>query len=374
MPPTFRRIEAVEKAQGAHSILYVEKNLENNLLTPENIQNIFEQLETHIVPKEEEIFALLPKVINPDQRVQVLLTNLGSYQGYRFDGHFNPFDQMKEEIAWSENQQHSNEANIIYIDPTNARSLSSILAVIAHELQHLLAHHAYPGSVPLEQDSWLSETQAEAAMLFTGFFDDQNKMPYFSTHTNELPLVSKTYVQYGPQILFASFLIDSFDPHGGFSLLLKQRQIGREAVETLVEKLSSRVIPFDVIFSNFISYIFETSEKSFTLPVKWHRKDEGKGIVIPKLKRVGTVEKFPFRAKSKIAPYGFALFDTPVGLPADAEVILKPLNFKAHRVCQEKGKLLWKPLRNALAVYFVGCEYKSKEDIIDFEISVHEKP
>src|SRR3990167_4713362 len=66
MPPTFRRIEAVEKAQGAHSILYVEKNLENNLLTPENIQNIFEQLETHIVPKEEEIFALLPKVINPD--------------------------------------------------------------------------------------------------------------------------------------------------------------------------------------------------------------------------------------------------------------------------------------------------------------------
>ena len=256
-----------------------------------------------IVPLQEKIFGPLPRKISADDRVIVLFADLGQFREIQFDGFYNSFDQLTEAEAFAKYKQHSNEANIIYMNGLRGNETYTT-GVVAHELQHLLA----AGSVELSSENWLSEMLAEGAMLLSGFFTDQEHVNRFVADTAKVPLVTPTYVHYGPQLLFSSFLLDSLSLRDGTAIgrLNAIQADGRKAVEQVFEQESKTRLSFDVIFSNFISYVFFHSQHGSSLPTAWNHRA---GIRIPKIQPYFTFTDPSGEFAGTLAPYSFAVID-----------------------------------------------------------------
>lgn len=392
MPPAFRRTEATVRAVGPRSYIFVENALWETNITPDFVARLHHRLEreaprgalkqTGIIPLEEEIFAPLPKKIRNDERLIVLFADLGQYKEHQFDGFFNAFDQMKEETAWKEYEQHSNEANIIYINGLRGTE-EYTTGVIAHELQHLLAHHATEDSASFDQDPWLSETLAEGAMLVTGYYTDQGHVNRFAQNPGVQPLVSQSYVHYGPQLLFASYLVDSVRSDGsalGFLTRLKKR--GREAIEFLFRSKTNFPLNFDAIFSNFLTYVFQASGTQEKLPSAWTHHGSN-GILVPQIRPVARIERFPAELRQSVLPYSFVSIDLAQEIPSSAVVEVEvlprgvdtPVDQPVEPNCANTASVLWKPMGpKRIAVYAVGCEYRGPKDVVDFRLSILTKP
>ena len=381
MPPAFRKANATLRASGSRSLIYVEEQLWNSNVTEKFVSQLSKNLETNakpgsyfpdrgIVPLQEEVFAPLPTVINPDPRVIVLFADLGQYKNYKFDGFFNAFDQMKELDAWSLHQQHSNEANIIYINGIR-ESEAYTEGVIAHELQHLLAHHARPSNTP--QELWLSEAIAEGAMLLTGHYTDQGHVDRYLENPAAHSLVSQTYVQYGPQLLFASFLIDSLKRAGGLGHLTRTNLTGKEAVTDLFRsRTGGAPQSFDAIYSLFLTYISDSMLSKIKLPAAWNHSEET-GLILKNARSYGQIT-VPGTVEGKLVPYSFAPYTLEKNLGEQANVQVTVIS--AQGSCANgNGKALWKPLTpKMIAIYAVGCDQNSKEDTIQFRLTISEQP
>ena len=383
MPPGFRRAEATLRVVGKRSLIYVEDSLWQTQIQPDYAERLNELLENTmpagslatnqgLVSFEENLFGSLPKRINPDDRLIVLFANLGQYKDHQFDGFFNAYDQQTEAEARLEGQ-HSNESNIIYINGFRG-SETYTNGVIAHELQHLLE-----SSQDKEEtaDSWLSETIAEGAMLVTGHFADQLHVNRFAKSSGEFPLVSSSYVSYGPQILFASFLLDFAEQREDSLRLLSNRTVGgRQAVEQLFERVIGTPQSFDAIFSSFLSYLFTASSEKLSLPLAWKRP-EGLGLSLPTFTPAGTINTIPGSFEGKLFPYSFVVIDLAEELSpsAQVEVRLLPADPGSKSICGRTASVLWKPVtKKRVAVYSVGCEPKSKQDFLHFRLTILDKP
>lgn len=392
MPPAFRRTEATVRAVGPRSYIFVENELWEKTIQPGFVDRLHRQLEWKaptgaidpdlgIVPLEEKVFAPLPKKMRDDERLIVLFAELGKYKDHEFDGFFNVFDQMTEERAWREFEQHSNQANIIYINGMRGTE-EYTTGVIAHELQHLLAHHAASPTGEFAQDSWLSETLAEGAMLLSGLFTDQGHVNRFAKETGKFPLVSKSYVQYGPQLLFSSFLIDAVKGDGSsLGFLTRLEKKGREAVEFLFRKELDAPLGFDAVFSNFLTYIFEYSGGRSRLPGSWGRRQGG--LVVPEIEPFARIDQFPAQLTGQLFPYSFVAIDLAQELPPSSLVIVEPIQSVVDspidrppaRSCANSASTLWKPVSaKRIAVYAVGCEPGGAKDIVHFRLRVLDKP
>lgn len=379
MPPGFRRATATLQAVGDRSLVYVEDKLWHSNITPSIVGNLFHRLEVSapegafindkgIVEIEEAVFGPLPTKMNPDPRVIVLFADLGKFKNYEFDGFFNVFDQMLEKEAWEKHQQHSNEANIIYINGLRSNETYT-QGVIAHELQHLLAHHNRDESEE-GPDAWLSESIAEGAMLLTGYYTDQGHVNRYAQHPWMFPLVSQSYVQYGPQILFASYLFDQLKQPKLFAKLGQIPQPSKQAVELVVEEALGIPQNFNAIFSQFLSYVFGTAARKDKIPSGW-RHYENTGLTIPEFGFAATAEKIPFDFEGSVMPYAFAPIKLPHALPENA--IVQVGLGQASESCKKNGSALWKPLAsNVLAVYVVGCTADKPSDAVKFRLSIFE--
>lgn len=387
MPPGSRKISATLQANGPRSYIFIENNVQ---IDPQYISGLSKNLETDglpqaafpklgIIPMQERVFSPLPKRMRPDDRLIVLFANLGKYKNYEFDGFFNAFDQMTEADAQKEGQ-HSNEANIIYLNGFR-QTAEYTTGVISHELQHLLASNA-TNDFNFSQDIWLSETLAEGAMLLAGYFTDQGHLNRFTENTWQHPLVSHSYVQYGPQLLFSSFLIDSITQGwSALSFLTKLNLKGRDAVESLYRQKTNTPLSFDAIFSNFVSYVFENSNSMTSLPYSWQRP-AGSGLAIGPIKPLAKIDAFPAQLDGTLAPYSFVAIDLASALPPNSlvkvELLPPPLGISdenARQVCGISSTILWKPVTpRRIAVYAVGCEYQSKADLVNFRLKVLDRP
>lgn len=388
MPPGFRKTKAVLRAANARSYVFVEEKYWPAAISPDFVEKVSARLEkesapnaiqpaTGIIPFEETTFAPLSSKINPDERLIILFADLGKYKNYEFDGFFNVYDQMKEKDAWSQYAQHSNEANLIYINGPR-QSMDYTLGIIAHELHHLLAIHAVPGVEEFQQDSWLSETLAEGAMLLNGYFTDQKLVDRYAENTAKASLVSDSYVQYGPQLLFSSFLIDTLGRHGGIGELTRSGLKGNDAVEALFQNRTGAPISFDAIFSNFITYVFQASLHQEKLPSTWNRQGFT-GILIPQIQNNATIDTLPASKEGELLPYSFATYALKEELPEDSlvkvELLSKDSKTKMSDSCASNATILWKPLTSkALAVYAIGCEQKNADDKIPYRLSIFGKP
>jgi len=376
MPPASRQATATLRATGDRSLVYVENKFWKSQIQPEFIKRLHQRLEQltppgsifpnqGIVEIEENLFAPLPRIISTDERVIVLFADLGKYKNFEFDGFFNAFDQIPDEMSRTDGQR-SNESNLIYINGFRQNEDYTI-GVIAHELQHLLHHHVGPKE---GQDLWLSETLAEAAMLLTGYDTDQEHANRYAKEPYKTSLVSHTYVQYGPQLLFSAFLLDSMpNKKIGLQHLMRSAKGGREAVEGLFHKDGARPINFDLVYSNFLNYLFDREGKKvpYTLPHS--------DLTIPKFASQFKIESFPAKVTGTLMPYTFALVDLPKALPADSLIKLNRLTDENSKACGLESILLWKPVGpTKLAIYSVGCEQTGKFDAVKFQLQILSAP
>jgi hypothetical protein len=212
-PPAFRRIPAICKVATDASYVFVEqKLLENGKVTSEQVENLDRVMHhqtpaASIAPDEGILdieFSRLgapPDSLDGDPRVFFLVMHMKPFRNFSFDGYFNAFDQLTEEEAWSQYQQHSNEAEVLYLNGGGGLIDSQYMrGVLAHELTHLI-EYAYDQ----EEFSWLSESLAEGAMQLTGYFTDTAHVLRFASKP-ESPLVSERYANYGAGFLFTAYL------------------------------------------------------------------------------------------------------------------------------------------------------------------------
>lgn len=391
MPPGFNRTEAQALAVGDNSYVFVAQAvLDRNGVDINFVNDLFARLEiaglAHslhpalgIVPQAQLIFGPLPAEINPDPRVVILLSDMGEYNGFRFDGYFNIFDQMTEAEA-VEHGQHSNEVNIIYldIDPAGNNDAHTTASIISHELQHLLSHHRR--SDGYSQEAWLSESSAEAAMMFAGYFTDQRAIDRFATRSWDIPLVSRTYVNYGVSALFAAFLVDKLGQFGAFDYMMYLSLPSREAVERAVYNHSGRNTSFDAIFSDFISYLYRSSVNGEFLPRSWDAgRSPDQAFIVPEFTKADTISQLPYDYEGTLRPYSFALFQLarPLGPGSRVEVTVQPDNslegVDTIDDCNSSAQVLWKPIADAIAVYAIGCNSSDNPGQLRYKLSIRDE-
>ncbi|MGZ3694630.1 MAG: hypothetical protein ACXWQO_10645 [Bdellovibrionota bacterium] len=385
MPPGFRRAKATLRATGAHSLVYVEDQFWEKKISQNYVDRLKQLLEVSspfgaivpaqgVIPFEEANFGSLPKRAAGESRLIVLFADLGKYKDHEFDGFFNVYDQQTESEAQKEDQ-HSNEANIIYLNGLR-RDESYTNGVISHELQHLLSFDA---SGETSKDNWLSETLAEGAMLATGHFTDQPILDQLLKNTGNSPLVSPTYVSYGPQLLFASFLLD-FTSHGISNLteISRSKLHGRDNIEAFFEHRLGNPQTFDAIYSSFVSYVFNASNYGWSLPISWDRP-HGTGLNVGEIAAYKTISSFPANIDGWLYPYSFVAIDLAAELPDTAVVRVETLrganvneeSSSAPDSCSRTASALWKPVsKKRIAIYAVGCEPKSKADLLHFRLII----
>ena len=395
MPPDFRKVEAVHRVAGPNSYIFVEKKF-NSLVTSTFIAKLYERLEKQgkkesIRPSlgalelNQKIFAPLPTVIHPDPRVIILLTDLGSFKGHQFNGFFNIFDQMKEQEAWESFQQHSNEVNMLYIHmkEDKALNLEHMASIIIHESQHLLSHHATDLGASFSQSSWISEIQAEAAMLFNGYYTDQKAVDRYIQRTWKTSLVSSLYVDYGVSILFASYLIDRLGAWGGFHWLTKKAIKGQEAIEKLIQTKEKAHIDFDTIYRDFIEYILKAAREEKQIPDRWQTVENK--LKVGAIQPTQVIKKLPFYSQGNLETYSFAILrlDTEVH-PKNLEISLKikepenkPTETKATTASEacdrDSFPFFWEFVPEGILLYATACPYQEEKHTVPYEIRIQEK-
>ncbi len=213
MPPGFRRVAATCRVVSDHAYLFVEDELAAaGKVTPSDVAALDTALHRAtpgysvapgkgILELERRFLGEAPDTLDGDPRVYFLVLRMDTFNGMGFDGYFNAFDQMTEAEAWEQYQQHSNEAEVLYLNGARGDISGAYMrGVLAHELAHLIAHR-YDG----EEEPWLSEALGEAAMQLTGYYTDQKHVARYTTRP-EKPLVSQGYADYGAGFLFSAWL------------------------------------------------------------------------------------------------------------------------------------------------------------------------
>lgn len=233
MPPGFRRVPATVRAQGEHCLIYVEDAEWGRTVDQAAVDKVLATFEkgtpAHpgqgIVDIDRAAFGDIPTGLDGEPRVLVFFTRMGRWHGQGFDGFFNSFDTLPEATAWAEYQQHSNEAEIIYLNTDgNPPSSDYMLSVVSHELVHLLA---FPHDA--EETSWVGETLGEAGMLLCGYDTDQAHARRYASKP-ATPLVTEPYVSYGACLMFAAHLVDH-QPPGFLKRLAAEPTHGIEGLE-----------------------------------------------------------------------------------------------------------------------------------------------
>ncbi len=379
-PPAFRRSSATLRATGRRSLIYVENKLWGGSLNEEFVQRLQWQLESSapsgawkeekgVIPLQEELFGPLPRKVTLDDRLIVLFADLGQYRTRKFDGFFNAFDQLTDAEARMKYNQRSNESNVVYVN--GFRGTEAYTAgVVSRELQHLLAD-AHSESV---REVWLSETLAEAAMLLTGYFSHQPKVNEVAEESGKHPLITLADVHRGPQLLFASFLLDSLSPNGpeAIAAISNSREPGKSAVERVFREQTGSPLNFDAIFSNFVSYVFSQSHHGTPIPGAWNHQ---KGVVVPSIQPYFTFKSPSGELEGQLAPYSFLAIDLARELSPSIVIQAERIPIKgvseSGRSCSKEATVLWKPISpKRIALYAVGCDPVLPGEKIGFRLKI----
>ena len=214
MPPGFRKVKAKCLAVTEHSYIFVEESAITQAFAGNTVETIVRALEEScpaddnrgILDIDCQIFGEPPDALDNDPRVYFLYADFAEYGHMAFDGYFNAFDQMPDEVAWKNYRQHSNEVEILYLNATGSKGPASdyMLSVLAHEFQHLI-HYRYDQ----QEESWVNEALSEAAMTACGYFTDKAHLAHYCRHTGR-PLVDLEHPSYGAVLLFGTYLLEQY--------------------------------------------------------------------------------------------------------------------------------------------------------------------
>ncbi len=377
---SFRLARGKLRGSGERSAIYVEDSALPQI-SDESIAHLLEWLEREapkgaifpgkgLIEIEEKIFSALPRRIDHDKRLVIFFAHLGE-QGKRVDGYFNVFDQMTSARAWEKYRQRSNQGNFIYLNSTQRNDFAT-LGVVARELQRLLASSA----TPAKRENWLSETLAYSAKLLTGACEEQDSINRFAQNSGTQQLVSPGAVSLGPQVLFASYLLDELplESPTAMGFLTKIALGGRDAVELLFRQHSDTPLSFDAIFSNFVTYAFSRAEQAARLPGSWNH---AAGFVMPKIDPYFTFKAGSGTFTGFLAPYSFVGIDLAQELSPDAVIKIAKMGESQppSNSCAQNASVLWKPIDpTRIAVYAVGCNPNGLSEFVQFRLTILDQP
>ena len=206
MPPEDIKLQATCRGVGENVYVFVSDDVWDVNVFRQDIEKIITAFD-HSTPeastdKDKGIYEILtetfgrPPDVDNDQRIYFLISQLGEYRGYHFDGYFRFFDELEG--------KHSNHTEILYLDCDDP-SDDYYLGIIAHEFQHLI-HWQYDRN----EAGWISESLSEVAMILCGYYTDKKHVIRYLNNTDR-PLVSKGHhkVSYGACLLWGTYIYES---------------------------------------------------------------------------------------------------------------------------------------------------------------------
>lgn len=265
MPPGFKKINTTCRAVGDNSYIFIDDKAWGTNVTEKDLEQIQTTFNKQTPPKsidpKKGIYSIdtdsfgEPPNMDGDPKINLLITNFDQFQGTGFDGYFNPFDQMDDETAWKEFQQHSNETEILYLNSaskTTPIASDYMKAVVAHEFEHLITFNYDP-----EETSWLNESCGEAAMTLCGYYTDKNHVKNYAEHPGTV-LVSDQYVNYGACLLWGTYLFEQMGK-GFFKPLTQNKKQGVESINEVLKEVGSKH-NFETLFSNWVAANYASSK------------------------------------------------------------------------------------------------------------------
>ena len=265
MPPGFKKINTTCRSVGDNSYIFVDDKAWRTNVTEKDLEQIQTTFNKRTPPKSIDsnkgIYSIdtgcfgEPPDMDGDPKVNLLITNFDQFQGTGFDGYFNPFDQMDDETAWKEFQQHSNETEVLYLNSaskTTPIASEYMKAVVAHEFEHLITFNYDP-----EETSWLNESCGEAAMTLCGYYTDKNHVKNYAEHPGTV-LVSDQYVNYGACLLWGTYLFEQMGK-GFFKPLTTNKKQGVESINEVLKEVGSKH-NFETLFSNWVAANYASSK------------------------------------------------------------------------------------------------------------------
>jgi len=218
MPPVDIQIPVTCRAKGDFCYIWVSDEEWGDPVTEEDVDGVFTVWEEQ-TPLESmnpsmgiyEIatttFGAAPDELDNDVRIHILFFDIGSFQGFTFDGYFNAYDQMTDTEAQA-NGYRSNECEILYLDcdPSDPDD-PYMLGVLAHEFQHMI-HWNHDQN----ETAWVDEGCSQLNWFLCGFGTDGAERNFANHPNNDLTSWDQTTSDYGQVTLFMLYL---FEHYGG---------------------------------------------------------------------------------------------------------------------------------------------------------------
>lgn len=196
--PGYTQVEARLVAVTDHAYFFVE----NGLSVPDAaVRTAAEAFEKKVYPPVTAAFGPPPTPgIDGDPRIYVLIAKLAGLSGYHSSA-----DSYPASV-----HPYSNEREIMYVS-TNSGPVGSpgFLALLAHELQHLLHWNQNPAA-----DNWINEGSSELAVQLAGFRVQGSDAAFLSSPDTQLTAWAaegaNTGAHYGASYLFMSYFAERF--------------------------------------------------------------------------------------------------------------------------------------------------------------------
>jgi len=310
MPPGFKQVEATCVRVTTNAYVFVETSHIGSTLDQAAIDEIARTFEEAcpadpnrgIYQVDVDCFGEPPDSLDSDPRIYLLYASLPEYGPQAFDGYFNAFDQMPDELAWANYRQHSNEVELLYLNVTGSYAANSeyMLSVLAHEFQHLI-HYRYD----TEEETWVNEAMSEAAMTKCGYFTDKAHLAHYCSKP-AIPLIDTEHPSYGAVLLFGTYLFEQ----GGEALLravVESTKVGTFGIEDALHK-SEIAGDFPELFHRWTAANFATGWKTLESREKPDSISEFslgyRSFPIPSMKLIASLDAQGGQFEAKLGPSG----------------------------------------------------------------------
>ncbi len=255
MPPVDRQICFSLRGEGDHEHVWVADDQWGTFVDDVMVADILRTWDAETPPEStaptQGIFDILtgvfgdpPDEFDADPKIHILLYEMGSFGGMEFDGYFRTTDMTTEPT--------SNRREMIHINTATRHSPSSpyMLGVMAHEFHHMLQWRYDPA-----EETWLSESLAELAMVLTGFRTDLAAANGWARNPRAPLIVDGvgSPVDYGAAFLFGDYLYDRLSAAGA-AALAEDPAHGTASVETAVQLVDSTELFVD-FFADFATAV-----------------------------------------------------------------------------------------------------------------------
>ena len=213
MPPSDKQIWATCRGVSDYGYVFIEDDQWNVAMDQNDVDDILAAWDESspvgsvdpdagIWDIETELYGDAPDV-DGWPGVVLLYYEIGCFQGQCFDGFYRYIDQLSD--------PYSNLIDMLHLEATQSPPAGEyMLGVAAHEFNHMIQM-----TYDLNEDIWLSEALAEAAMIVTGYDTDIAWLNDFVADPTISFWDDEMTVHYGAALLLGTYLYE----YGGVELL-----------------------------------------------------------------------------------------------------------------------------------------------------------